>query len=241
MTISKYQFWLIQGNTSVRFPVNPTEFNVDNKQQNTTVNIEGLGEATFISDKSLTSFSFDVELPFAYYDGCEYNNFPPAETLYNRLVSMSRNSCRLIVTGTGINMEVTIQNLSYVEKGGDVGSYIVTLTLKEYRSTSVVPVNYQIQAVTLNYSGLQVTGNTISTAPPAPPPNPWQPNARVINVSSWLWVRNSPNGATVGKMYNNERFMIIDTNSNPWYKIKYKDSAGNIQDGYSHSSYIRRD
>ena len=131
-----YTFWLFQ-DRDIRFqlPVPPEELKVSNKAKNTVFNIDGLGEATFVQTPNLLEYSFSSELPANYYGACSYRNLKKPEDSVEILNSMKASGpVRFIVTGTNINILVTIEDFSYSEKGGDVGTLLYSMTLKEYRN-----------------------------------------------------------------------------------------------------------
>ena len=230
---SKYQFWLIQGDTRFRLPVNPTDINISDSRDNSTVSIEGLGELSFIGDPKLKSFSFNFELPSSYYDGCEYTDIADPRVNYAKLIEMGKDPVRFTITSTDINLLVTIDNISYTEKGGDIGTLQVKIKLTEYKKPEVKSVSFTIPKPKLAYSGN--TGGSSSGGT-----QPWA--ATTTNVYSWLWVRTGPgiDNPTKGKIWPNEHFTVLRS-QNGWHYVKYKlDNGSGYKEGWSSGDYIRR-
>lgn len=132
MTFNKYQYWLTWNGESDRilFPVNPEEIQLKVGSRNESVDIAGLGETTVIQNRPAFSASFSSYFPA----NGEYGASPPS-TYIKKIEKWkaSTKPCHLIVTGSIINFFCTIENFTYSEKGGDVGTYYFSIDLKEFR------------------------------------------------------------------------------------------------------------
>lgn len=130
------ELWL-KGDRRVRIPVLPPEYKVTSNQNNTTVNVIGLGEVTLKGKRGLREISFSSFFPHEYDSSyCEYQNIRSPRSYVNTIEKMKQaGTVKLIITGTPINFRCTIESFEWGEsdRTGDI-SY--TLTLKEYRGPS---------------------------------------------------------------------------------------------------------
>jgi hypothetical protein len=118
---------------SVNFPVTPGSYKVDTSQNNTTININGVGDINMMGKRGLNSISFDSFFPAQSYSFVE----GLADDPYNyvdRVLAMkdAGKSARLVISGTNISTPVTIERFSYSEKDGS-GDVYFSIELKEYR------------------------------------------------------------------------------------------------------------
>lgn len=131
------EFWLSFQNNAERFqlPVNPGELSIGDEAQHATVNVSKLGEVSIIQDPALKTVEFSTFFPAVWGPYCAYREIPDPREAYARLVRWKNSGwpVRFIVTGTGINMAVTIERLDAREAGGDVGTIYVNFSLREYR------------------------------------------------------------------------------------------------------------
>jgi nucleoid-associated protein YgaU len=139
--ISKYQYWFTFDNEKerLRLPVLPEEFSVSIGSKNESVDVAGLGETTIKQDRPAITFSFSSIFPASEFPGVEYEDFPPPSTCIETLIRWKESEypIHFIVTGTKINIFVTIESLEYKEIGGDVGTLHYSITLKEFRPIQV--------------------------------------------------------------------------------------------------------
>jgi hypothetical protein len=153
-------FYLSYNNNEeqLRLPVIPDNFELSQRNNNTVVNINALGEI----DQLLTQHLGNQRIhhsgqlrffPAQEYYFCKYTGFPkPYECV--KMIQKWKESgrpIRLIITGTSINYAMTIENFIFSEQDGTRDVYF-TLELREYVFTKQVkPTN----VVTPN--GTQVT------------------------------------------------------------------------------------
>lgn len=127
------EIWLKQDKTQFRLAVLPPEYELTSESNNTQVVINSLGEINLLGKRKLKNVSFSSFFPAQAYNFCQYTSFPtPKESV--ELIEKMKNSgvLRLIMTGTPVNMECTIENFTWGENDGtkDIN---FTLELKEYR------------------------------------------------------------------------------------------------------------
>lgn len=138
------QVWLKGGNDWVRIPVLPAEYSVTSEQNNTTVTVNNLGEVNLIGKDKLRSISFSSFFPYRYDSGyCDYRCDKPSK-MVERIEAMKRaGKVKLTVTGTCINMYVTIESFEWGENDG-TGDITYTLSMKEYRHINI-PVSVLVK------------------------------------------------------------------------------------------------
>lgn len=133
------QFWLSYDNDRerLRLPVNPESIKQVLPYGYNDVAVSQLGEVTIFGDEGLAEFSFSSFWP-RYHNRsyCEYEDFKDrwlfVETI-QRWREMKK-PIRLIVTGTRINMAVTIRDFELdVERAGHIGDIYYSISFKEYR------------------------------------------------------------------------------------------------------------
>ena len=130
------EIWL-KGTKRVRIPVLPAEYSVSSSQQNTTVNVIGLGEITLRGKRGLREISFSSFFPRRYDPGyCEFSSIKSPRRYVDAIEKMKQaGTVKLIITGTPINFRCTIESFDWGENDG-TGDISYTLTLKEYRSVN---------------------------------------------------------------------------------------------------------
>lgn len=134
-------FYLSYNNNEeqLRLPVTPGQFELSQRNNNTVVNINALGEINLIGKKGLASISLSSFFPVQEYYFCKYTGFPkPYECV--KMIQKWRDSgrpIRLIITGTSINYAMTIENFIFSEQDGTRDVYF-TLELREYVFTKQV-------------------------------------------------------------------------------------------------------
>lgn len=131
------EVWLKQDKAKFRFAVIPAEYEVTSTSNNTSVNINSLGEINLLGKGNLKIVPFASFFPKQKYYFCQYTNFPtPMESVKIIEKMKSKGVLRLIMTGTSVNMDCTIENFIWGEKDGtkDVN---FTLEFKEYRKSKV--------------------------------------------------------------------------------------------------------
>lgn len=131
------EIWLKQEAVSFRFTIIPPEYELTSESNNTQVVINSLGEINLLGKRKLMNISFSSIFPKQNYDFCQYMPFPaPMESV--RLIEQMKNKgvLRLIMTGTPVNMECTIENFTWGENDSS-GDIRFDLSFKEYRRVKV--------------------------------------------------------------------------------------------------------
>lgn len=131
------EIWLKQGMTNFRIAVLPPEYEVTSESGNTQVVVNALGEINLLGKRKLKNISFSSFFPVQEYSFCEYAPFPTPEESVKLIEGMKNNGVlRLIMTGTPVNMECTIESFVWGENDGskDIN---YTAEFKEYRKVKV--------------------------------------------------------------------------------------------------------
>lgn len=132
--------------SSVVFPVDPPDFKVTNGYNNSTLNINSLGDVNMKGKRALSSISFSSFFPAQQYDFVRAIALNPY-TYVEQIKGFANNNqpCRLIISGTAVNTPVTIESFDYREQDGTSDVYF-DITLKEYRY--IRPTSEALNAIT---------------------------------------------------------------------------------------------
>jgi nucleoid-associated protein YgaU len=120
----------------LQLPVNPPSIQISSSHSYEDVQVSQLGEYTVIGDANLRDFSFSSFFPRDYNPSyCEYDAIPAPWDAVQTIEGWmkSRRPIRLTITGTPINVAVTIRQFNYEpERAGNPGDIYYDLSLKEY-------------------------------------------------------------------------------------------------------------
>ncbi len=127
------EIWLKQKNINFRFAILPPEYELTSESNNTQVNINAMGEINLLGKRKLKNVSFSSFFPSQCYGSCEYTTFPtPKESIEIIETMKCSGPLRLIMTGTPINMDATIESFVWGENDGSKDINF-SLEFKEYR------------------------------------------------------------------------------------------------------------
>ncbi len=152
MKSNSYQIWFEAEGTKLQMPVNPESFKVQKSGNNDSVTVVGLGETTILSDPKAVKISFSSFFPKAYFPGCNVKK-PLLPHFYITKISSwmdKKIPIRLYITKCDIVRYMTIEDFSYSQSGGDVGSYDYSITFKEYHSVRVRQINVNNKKATVS-------------------------------------------------------------------------------------------
>ena len=119
---------------SVTFPVSPPSFEVSNAYNNSTINVNSLGDINMLGKRGLTTIKFSSFFPAQAYDGI-VNTTPDSPYSYiEKIKSFAQKGqpCKLAISNTNINLNVSIDSFDYSEKDGTSDVYF-SISLHEYR------------------------------------------------------------------------------------------------------------
>ncbi len=129
---SEYKMHLTFNNETEKLlvPILPAKIDVSSGSKNESIDIAGLGEIIILQDRPALQFSFS-----SYFSPEDSEPRDNIETLLRW--KNAKKPVHFIVTGAGINIYCAIENLTYYEQGGDIGTIYYSLYLKEYREVTV--------------------------------------------------------------------------------------------------------
>lgn len=132
------EIWLKQSGTKYRFPVLPPDYELTDTSNNTPVVINSLGEINMLGKRNLKTIPLSSFFPKRKYYFCQYRGFPtPKESVKIIEEMKEKGVLRLVMTGTPVNMECTIESFVYGEDDGTKDIHF-TIEFKEYRRPKVV-------------------------------------------------------------------------------------------------------
>lgn len=161
MSKSAYQFWLSTNNNKerLRLPVLPSSIDISSASKNESVDISNLGELTIIQDPVAKVLQFSSFFPAHVSPLVEYSNPPKPWDAVNKIEKWkkSKQPLRFLVTGTSINIPVSIDSFTYGEEGGAVGDLTYSLTLREYIFVTIRKIKVKTKKKTVKKSRPAVT------------------------------------------------------------------------------------
>lgn len=206
---SKYEMWLTHdgGSKKVRLPVLPDTVTITNGSRNRSIDIVGLGEIVIKQDRPALVLSFSSFFPGVNFSGTQGSSVGTPSTLKDSIVNFKNSDkpVQFLITGAGINLYCSIENFSYHERGGDVGTLYYNISLKEYREVSVrqVKVNVQTSKASLPPSTTTRVDNTV------------KPKTYTVKKGDCLWniaARFLGSGSKYKQIYNLNRNIIKNPN-----------------------------
>lgn len=164
--VTKYQMWITYNAEAekLRIPVLPEKFTVNIGSNNSSVDVAGLGEIVVKQAPPAFQFSFESFFPKKSFPGLSVSSLTAPLTCVKKLKSWYEGDkpVHLILTDVGVDMYCTIEDFSYYEQGGDVGTIHYSLTLKEYREVTVrsVTVKTSTSVATVKSTETRVDNST---------------------------------------------------------------------------------
>ena len=198
------EFWLKKSNSDkIMLPVNPESFAFTEKHNNTSVNVNSIGEVNLLGKRDLKTGTISSHFPKRDRNYANNSGRQAPYTYINKLLSWksSGKPVRLIITGTKINFQVTIETLKYGEQDG-TGDVYYDLTLKEYRAVEIKKTKLKKKT-------------TKKKSKPKRPAAKKKTKTYTVKSGDCLWniaKRFYGNGAQYTKIYNANRGKIKNPN-----------------------------
>lgn len=200
------EFWLKKSNSDkFMLPVNPESFAFTEKHNNTSVNVNSIGEVNLLGKRDLKTGTISSHFPKRDRNYANNSGRQAPYTYINKLLSWksSGKPVQLIITGTKINFQVTIETLKYGEQDG-TGDVYYDLTLKEYRAVEIKKTKLKKKKKT-----------TKKKSKPKRPAAKKKTKTYTVKSGDCLWniaKRFYGNGAQYTKIYNANRGKIKNPN-----------------------------
>ena len=147
---------------AIELPVTPGSFEVTNPYNNSTVNVNALGDINMIGKRGLATLKFESFFPAQDYSFIQTTSVKSPYEYVSRIKSQAESGkpCKIAISGTDVSMNVTIEEFTYSEKDG-TGDVYFSLSLKEYRY--ITPQSEQTNEATGMKSRVAETGVETST------------------------------------------------------------------------------
>lgn len=200
------EFWLKKSNSDkFMLPVNPESFAFTEKHNNTSVNVNSIGEVNLLGKRDLKTGTISSHFPKRDRNYANNSGRQAPYTYINKLLSWksSGKPIQLIITGTKINFQVTIETLKYGEQDG-TGDVYYDLTLKEYRAVEIKKTKLK-----------EKKKNTKKKSKPKRPAAKKKVKTYTVKSGDCLWniaKKFYGNGAQYTKIYNANKGKIKNPN-----------------------------
>ena len=138
--MAKMEIWIKQDKEALRLPVLPASFQMDSTQNNTSVNVNAVGEVNLLGKRNLSAVSFSSMFPAQKYDFCQYSSFPKPKKCVDMITKWRKSGQPVALTITGlISGYYSIESFSWgMDDGtGDIG---YTIEFKKYYKPKVKKV-----------------------------------------------------------------------------------------------------
>lgn len=144
-----YRFYFKQGNKQVLLPVTPSEIRTKTGNHNKTSYVLNIGEVSLLKKVGLQEVSFTLLLPNTRLSFVQVEDgfHPPSyflDTFYEMKASKEPIQFiifRKLADGTQLfcgNMEMSFEEYSILERGGEQGDFWVEIHLKEYKKAQSI-------------------------------------------------------------------------------------------------------
>ncbi len=139
--------FIIKASKQITLPVTPESFEVSYGRRVETVNIHEVGDVNLPGGLALGSIKISClfpaqPYPFAHDSGDPYGYVDDIKKLIEKAKPV-----RFIVSDTGVNEQVLIEDITYGERDG-TGDVYATITMRGYREVSAVQTAAVLGAVT---------------------------------------------------------------------------------------------
>ena len=125
--------FIIKASKQITLPVTPESFEVSYGRRTETVNIHEVGDVNLPGGLALGTIKISCmfpaqDYPFSLDSGDPYNYVSSIKKIITK-----KKPVRFIVSGTGVNERVLIEDIAYGERDG-TGDVYATITMRGYRA-----------------------------------------------------------------------------------------------------------
>lgn len=171
---TKYSIFLDYAGETIQFPVMPEEIPIKYPSANQTYNLLAIGEIVQPRSPGLTEIKWDgffpgQKAPYIHTSGSfklpefyieKINSYKAAAKPIRLIISRTVDGKKLFDT----NMRVVVEDFSVIEKGGEVGDFYYSISLKEYRDYAAKKVTTQTTTTTTTATATEKANDTSTTA-----------------------------------------------------------------------------
>lgn len=125
----------LDGSEELVLPVTPSGFQIEDGVRIETVNLTGVGDVVIPGHSTLSQITLDSFFPASPYPFSAQIAEPYSYAAWFENRASSKKVLRFLVSGTGLNIAVLVDNIRYGERDGTNDVYY-TLTLQRYRYTA---------------------------------------------------------------------------------------------------------
>lgn len=150
--------FIIKASKQITLPVTPESFEVSYGRRIETVNIHEVGDVNLPGGLALGTIKIscmfpEQDYPFAQDSGDPYDYVDSIKKLIKK-----KKPVRFIVSGTGVNERVLIEDIAYGERDG-TGDVYATITMRGYRAVGASRTAAVLGASTVRSEGTGSVGS----------------------------------------------------------------------------------
>lgn len=143
------RFYVTFDGTTLQLPVNPESVAVSYQGDRNSTEIVTIGEVSLLKNRQLATISFESFFPYGtWYPGILVSRLYKPNYYRDFLVEMmeSDKPGRLTITGIGVNMYVSIDNLVCTSRSGLHEDIEYNITFREYRPFSITKIDLDLSS-----------------------------------------------------------------------------------------------